>query len=47
MVEIANAIVEGVKRPIQFFHIPVPKDAPMTTTIGLSPACGSARGPAP
>ena len=25
MVEIANAIVEGVKRPIQFFHMPVPK----------------------
>jgi hypothetical protein len=25
MVEIANAIVEAVKRPIQFFHMPVPK----------------------
>jgi hypothetical protein len=25
MVEIANAIVELVKRPIQFFHMPVPK----------------------
>jgi hypothetical protein len=25
MVEIANAIVEGVKRQIQFFHMPVPK----------------------
>jgi hypothetical protein len=26
MVEIANAIVEGVKRRIQFFHMPVPKE---------------------
>jgi hypothetical protein len=26
MVEIANAIVELVKRPIQFFHMPVPKE---------------------
>ena len=26
MVEIANAIVAGVKRPIQFFHMPVPKE---------------------
>ncbi len=25
MVEIVNAIVAGVKRPIQFFHLPVPK----------------------
>ena len=25
MVEIANAIVSGVKRPIQYFHMPVPK----------------------
>jgi len=25
MVEIANAIVKAVKRPIQFFHMPVPK----------------------
>jgi hypothetical protein len=25
MVEMANAIVAGVKRPIQFFHMPVPK----------------------
>jgi hypothetical protein len=25
MVEIANAIAAGVKRPIQFFHLPVPK----------------------
>jgi hypothetical protein len=26
MVEMANAIAAGVKRPIQFFHLPVPKD---------------------
>ncbi|HEV2302980.1 MAG TPA: hypothetical protein VGR91_15545 [Stellaceae bacterium] len=26
MVEIANAVAAGVKRPIQFFHMPVPKD---------------------
>jgi hypothetical protein len=26
MVEIANAIVAGVRRPIHFFHMPVPKD---------------------
>ena len=26
MVEMANAIVAGVARPIQFFHMPVPKD---------------------
>jgi hypothetical protein len=26
MVEIANAVVAGVKRPIQFFHMPVPKN---------------------
>ena len=26
MVEMANAIAAGVKRPIQFFHMPVPKD---------------------
>ena len=25
MVEITNAIVAGVRRPIQFFHMPVPK----------------------
>lgn len=25
MVEIVNAIAEGVRRPIQFFHLPVPK----------------------
>ena len=25
MVEMANAIAAGVKRPIQFFHMPVPK----------------------
>jgi hypothetical protein len=25
MVEMTNAIVAGVKRPIQFFHLPVPK----------------------
>jgi len=25
MVEMTNAIVEGVRRPIQFFHLPVPK----------------------
>ena len=25
MVEMANAVVAGVKRPIQFFHLPVPK----------------------
>jgi hypothetical protein len=25
MVEITNAIIAGVKRPIQFFHLPVPK----------------------
>jgi len=25
MVEMANAIVAGVRRPIQFFHLPVPK----------------------
>jgi hypothetical protein len=25
MVEMTNAIVAGVKRPIQFFHMPVPK----------------------
>ena len=26
MVEIANATSAGVVRPIQFFHMPVPKD---------------------
>ncbi len=26
MVEMANAVAAGVKRPIQFFHMPVPKD---------------------
>ena len=26
MVEMTNAIVAGVKRPIQFFHLPVPKE---------------------
>ncbi len=26
MVELTNAIVAGVRRPIQFFHMPVPKD---------------------
>jgi hypothetical protein len=26
MVEMANAVAEGVHRPIQFFHMPVPKD---------------------
>jgi hypothetical protein len=26
MVEMTNAIVAGVKRPIQFFHMPVPKN---------------------
>jgi hypothetical protein len=26
MVEMTNAIAAGVKRPIQFFHLPVPKD---------------------
>ena len=26
MVEMANAVSRGVKRPIQFFHMPVPKD---------------------
>jgi hypothetical protein len=25
MVEMTNAIAAGVKRPIQFFHLPVPK----------------------
>jgi hypothetical protein len=25
MVEMANAVAAGVKRPIQFFHMPVPK----------------------
>ena len=25
MVEMTNAIVAGVTRPIQFFHMPVPK----------------------
>jgi hypothetical protein len=25
MVEMTNAIAVGVKRPIQFFHLPVPK----------------------
>jgi hypothetical protein len=25
MVEMTNAVVAGVKRPIQFFHLPVPK----------------------
>jgi hypothetical protein len=26
MVEMTNAVVEGVRRPIQFFHLPVPKE---------------------
>ena len=26
MVEMANAILAGVQRPIQFLHLPVPKD---------------------
>jgi hypothetical protein len=26
MVEVANAVAAGVKRPIRFFHMPVPKD---------------------
>jgi hypothetical protein len=25
MVEIVNAVSAGVRRPIQFFHLPVPK----------------------
>ena len=30
MVELTNAVVARVRRPIQFFHMPVPKGAPTT-----------------
>jgi hypothetical protein len=31
MVEIVNAVSSGVRRPIQFFHLPMPK--PRTATL--------------
>jgi len=38
MVEIVNAVSTGVRRPIQFFHLPVPK--PRTDDAYFAPLAG-------
>ena len=38
MVEIVNAVSSGVRRPIQFFHLPVPK--PRTDEAYFAPLAG-------
>src|SRR5258708_19776773 len=38
MVEIVNAVSAGVRRPIQFFHLPVPK--PRTDDAYFAPLAG-------
>jgi len=44
MVEIVNRIVAGVRRPIQFFHLPVPHRARTTRSSCRWKNCGCPRG---
>jgi hypothetical protein len=45
MVEIVNAVSSGVRRPIQFFHLPVPK--PRTDDAYFAPLAGLKLRPKP